>query len=376
MQLLTDHNFKMVFQEIPDAYIIFKPDFTIVAFNNAYLKTIGIQAEAIIGKKIEEVFPDNPSGSISSIEFMRAAVNQTIESGEPYTGGVVRYDIARSNGIFEKRFWRTLFVPVKNSESEIAWIIGKAEDVTEMVTLNDEKQEWEKKFSQHMYAAEELRLLSGHLHNVREKERAYLAREVHDELGQQLSVIKMQVHWVVKRLNITDESVKSSIAELKEMIDGTIKSIRRISAELRPSILDDMGVIAAIEWQLAQFEKRWGTRIYFSGLNIDPPLEDAAKISLFRIVQESLTNIARHANAKNIWLSLQQEGTVLRLTIKDDGIGFNQNGPGKRNFGLISMKERTIMLGGEYDIKSTPKQGTTITVTMPLNSQNQGFSEA
>ncbi|MGN6438695.1 MAG: sensor histidine kinase [Agriterribacter sp.] len=376
MHLLTNSDFKTLFETTPDAYVVFKPDLTVVAFNNAYLKAVDIDPKAIIGKKLGEVFPDNPSHASGSVELIRASVNRTIESGEPCTAGIMRYDIARSDGTFEKRFWRTLFVPVFNNENKISWVIGKAEDVTEMMILNEEKLQWQKKFSQNNCLAEELRLLSGHLHNTREKERAHIAREVHDELGQQLSVIKMQISWLFKKLDIADESLKATVTELMETINGTITSVRRISAELRPSILDDMGVVAAIEWQLMELKKKWGIRTYLSGLNIDPPLGDIAKINLFRIVQESLTNVARHANAKNIWLTLQQQATVLILSIKDDGIGFKQDTLSKRTFGLISMKERTRMLGGKYDIKSSPRQGTTITVTMPLHMQNREYSGA
>ncbi|MGN6493322.1 MAG: histidine kinase [Agriterribacter sp.] len=376
MHVLTHNDFKTLFETTPDAYVVFKPDLTVVAFNNAYLKVVDINPDAVVGKRLDEVFPDNPNDTSSSIEFIRTAVNRTIELGESYTAGIMRYDIGRSDGTFEKRFWRTLFVPVQNSEKKISWIIGKAEDVTEMITLNEEKLQWQEKFSQNSSVAEELRLLWRHLHNAREKERANIAREVHDELGQQLSVIKMQISWLLKKLDIADESLKSTTTELMKMINGTITSVRRISAELRPSILDDMGVVAAIEWQLMEFEKKWGIRTYLSGLNIDPPLGDTAKISLFRIVQESLTNVARHANAKNIWLTLQQQATVLILSIKDDGVGFKQDTLSKRTFGLISMKERTKMLGGKYDIKSSPRQGTTITVTMPLHLQNREYSGA
>ena len=195
-----------------------------------------------------------------------------------------------------------------------------------------------------------------------------MSREIHDELGQQLTVMKMDVSWLHKKLGKTDEAVKKKTEALKGMLDETVKSVRRISSELRPSVLDDMGLAVAIEWHLSEFEKRSGVKTKLNKTDKELVLTDAMKIGLFRIVQESLTNVARYAEAKNVVVSLGQNENDLLLSIKDDGVGFDKEKIAtKKTLGILGMKERTNMMGGEYEIKSIPGNGTTVTVKIPLH---------
>lgn len=218
-----------------------------------------------------------------------------------------------------------------------------------------------------------IQTLTGYLQNVREQERTHIAREIHDELGQQLTVLKMDVSWLNKKITTTDDAIKEKMKSLLAMLDDTVKSVRRISSELRPSILDDLGLTSAIEWHLSEFEKRSGikTRFVNSGIEIDPG--DAVKTALFRIFQESLTNVSRHSNAKNVMVSLTQAENSYILSIADDGKGFDiQKTSDKRTLGILGMRERTAMIDGTYDITSTPGKGTVVTVKVPfMIQQNQ-----
>ena len=151
------------------------------------------------------------------------------------------------------------------------------------------------------------------------------------------------------------------------MMDETIKTIRKISTDLRPSLLDDLGLGAAIEWHLNEFEKRSGIVVHYKGLNNEIPLSITSKTGLFRIVQESLTNVARYAQAKNVKVNLEERYDQLWLTIKDDGIGFDlEEVAAKKTLGILGMRERSAMMGGKYDISSTPGSGTTIVVNVPI----------
>jgi PAS domain S-box-containing protein len=229
-------------------------------------------------------------------------------------------------------------------------------DITERKKAHDELEQ--------SYKA--IRQLSDHLQKIREEERTSMAREIHDELGQQLTVLKMDISWLNKKLNLADETIKHKLKSLNEMLDGTVKTVRRISSELRPSLLDDMGLIAAIEWQLNEFEQRSGIRTSLSAPEIEKQLPDSVRTGLFRIFQESLTNIARHANAKSVKVRLQHKKGKIVLSIEDDGKGFDKKKTAaKRTLGILGMRERTLMIGGEYEIKSMPGKGTTVLVAIP-----------
>ena len=210
-------------------------------------------------------------------------------------------------------------------------------------------------------------MLSEHLQNVKEEERTQIAREIHDELGQQLTVMKMDISWLAEKLGNQDNAVVQRMTDLNAMLDTTVSTVRRIAYELRPSILDDMGLAAAIEWQLSEFKKKSGVKTEFKHNQKELPLPENVKIGLFRIVQESLTNVSRYANAGKVMVSLQQNEKLLVLSIIDNGTGFDKETIAvKKTLGILGMKERTVMMGGNYEIDSTPGKGTTVSVTVPF----------
>lgn len=217
-----------------------------------------------------------------------------------------------------------------------------------------------------------IRKLTEHLQNIREEERAHIAREIHDELGQQLTVLKMDISWINKKMGIQDETVKARMKELLVMLDETVRSVRRISSELRPSLLDDLGLTAAMEWQLTEFEKRFQIKTHFKPDDTEIKLPESMKTGLFRIFQESLTNVARHSKAKKVTVTLHIENGSIVLSVADNGVGFDkQNTIGKKSLGVLGMQERTSMIGGTYDISGKPGKGTRVVVTIPLVDSNK-----
>lgn len=215
---------------------------------------------------------------------------------------------------------------------------------------------------------EAIRKLTSHIQDIREEERTNIAREIHDELGQQLTVLKMDVSWLKKKIQNADGPTKEKLDDLITMLDQTVQSVRRISSELRPSLLDDLGLVAAMEWQLSEFEKRSGisARMFHSGEDIDMP--DAIKTALFRIFQESLTNVARHSEAETVTVTLDKKGNELFLSITDNGRGFDKHKiEDKRTLGILGMKERIKMIGGVYEIKGDTGKGAEVIVKVPLN---------
>lgn len=216
---------------------------------------------------------------------------------------------------------------------------------------------------------DDIRQLASHLQEIREEERAAMAREIHDELGQQLTGLKMDISWLSRKKELTTEQRDQKIREILQFLDGTVNTVRRLSSELRPGILDDLGLGEALEWWAQEFEKRSGVECLIETPTENIPIAPNQAVALFRVFQESLTNVARHAKASLVKSSLVRLGDYVVLRITDNGCGFDTRRTGhKKTLGLLGMKERTLMLGGQYEINSEPGQGTTVTVTIPLES--------
>lgn len=217
-------------------------------------------------------------------------------------------------------------------------------------------------------ANEQLHHLSAYLQNVREEERKAIAREIHDELGQQLTGLKMDISWAMKKCK-TEDLLYDKLAGMNDLTDHTIATIRRISSELRPSILDDLGLTEALDWQSTEFEKRYHMETRFRPPRNELNISSDLATGFFRIYQESLTNVARHAKAKKVQTSLERMDGMLVLRVSDDGIGFDTaTAATKSTFGLLGIKERTLMMGGNCDIFSSPGKGTTIMISVPLDT--------
>ncbi|HMI79135.1 MAG TPA: PAS domain S-box protein, partial [Ferruginibacter sp.] len=215
---------------------------------------------------------------------------------------------------------------------------------------------------------EDIRQLASNLQSIREDERTNISREIHDELGQQLTGLKMDLHWLSRKINSTDVEVSGKMKESIELINATITSVRKIATDLRPSILDDLGLIAALEWQGEEFKKRSGTDVEFINKTGEIVLEPRAVTAIFRIYQELLTNIARHANASFVTTTLEKKDDNLYFSITDNGSGFNlETINNKRTLGLLGIKERTLLLGGTYEFKSTPGKGSETVISIPVN---------
>ena len=218
----------------------------------------------------------------------------------------------------------------------------------------------------------QLQSLSASLQNYREEERARIARELHDELGQLLTGIRMEVSWLGSRLLPEQRTLSDKVTTVKGQIDRTIATVRRISSELRPLALDDLGLSAAASWYVDQFVARTGLTVELSLPDVDPERGDAVATALFRVLQESLTNVARHAQAGKVAVCLTFENGVWLLSVKDDGIGFVPE-PNKRgDIGLVGMRERAQNLGGRFSVTTAPGQGTRVDVAIPATQNEEG----
>jgi PAS domain S-box-containing protein len=215
---------------------------------------------------------------------------------------------------------------------------------------------------------DDLRALPARLEGIREEERTGIAREIHDELGQALTALKMDIAWVSRRVPAGD-AVAAKLAEMSRSADEILGSVRRISSELRPGVLDTLGLQAAIEWQAEEFQRRTGTPCGVrSGLG-DVQLGRDLSTAVFRIFQEALTNIARHAGATEVVVQLGLERGNLKLEVSDDGVGLPAPAPRSGSLGLLGMRERARRLGGDCVIRDRTPRGTLVSLSLPLDAR-------
>lgn len=219
---------------------------------------------------------------------------------------------------------------------------------------------------------EELRALSGSLQEAREEERASISREIHDELGQQLTGIKMVVSAFGKRVRTLDPTLEPRCIEISDLADQAVKTVRRIATDLRPGIIDDLGITASLQWLVEDFTANTGVVGSFTTSVHEEPDDSLTCITTFRILQEALTNVARHANARRVEVTFDSIQNELRLRVVDDGCGMDtisMKTDGKsvrpKTLGLVGMRERALLAGGRIEIESAPGEGTTLTAFLP-----------
>jgi PAS domain S-box-containing protein len=223
--------------------------------------------------------------------------------------------------------------------------------------------------SERVKTQQELRNLATDLQNIREEERTRISREIHDELGQQLTGLKMNISWLNKKITNATPEISTHINQSIALSDQTLKTVRRIAAQLRPSILDDLGLVSALEWESDEFQNRYNIETSFVAENITSTLDQKMSTAIFSIFQESLTNILRHSKATLVTTIFSERPNQFTFKIEDNGIGFYKHtNKTIRSLGLLGMQERAIMIGGTLTIKSTPNKGTILFLEIPKNN--------
>jgi two-component system sensor histidine kinase UhpB len=216
----------------------------------------------------------------------------------------------------------------------------------------------------------ELKALSNHLQSIREEERKNVAREIHDELGQQLTALKMDIDWILHKQTNPEINVISKLQEMLKMNDGIINTVRRISADLRPALIDDLGLIATIEWKCADFEERSGVKCKFLSKVKERAFSKDFSIHIYRILQESLTNINRHSEADEVSVLLTENQNELILEINDNGKGISsENLYHNKRLGILGMRERAGLLNGELEITGKQNKGTSVKLILSLENE-------
>ena len=340
-EILKESEFKLrrMVENLPAGAVYL--DDKIFYFNKEVEKITGYKAKEIsnLNQWFEKLFPGQTDQVLSYYK------NDKLDGFKaPRIVEITRNDKGKRN----LEFVAHLF-----SSGEV-WILN---DITQKV-IAEEKL---------IKSRDQLKKLSEHLQAAREEERAKIAREVHDDLGQSLTALKMDVVWLKKNRQVKQEVLSEKLDSMVDVINQTIKTIQRIGTELRPKLLDDLGLISAIEWQTREFQNRSGIKCKINLINDSIDLNNNASLTIFRIFQEALTNIARHSKADSVDVTIKTNAKDFYLSIYDNGVGTPKNKlEASTSIGIIGMKERADIVGGHVQIKTDSKKGTEIIVVIPI----------
>ena len=346
MKLIESEEFAFsLLTNSPHPIIVINPDTSIRYVNPALERLSDFSSEELLGVK-----PPYPWMTEERIEQTRMNAGKAMRTGAQRIEELFK----KKNG---ERFWVEITSTSVAERGKLRYFLESWTDITDRKQAEEEL----------MYSREQLRNLADHLQSVREDERKNIAREIHDDLGQALTGLKMDLSWLAKKVPDNEKGLLDKIQSMSELTSTTIKTVQRISTELRPGLLDDLGLVAAIEWQIEDFQKRTGIRCKLTVNPEDITVDDRRSTALFRILQETLTNVTRHAQATRVQVSLQEKDGNLELRVRDNGIGIKKEQvSNSTSFGLIGIKERVHLWGGEVKISGRPGKGTTVVVRMPI----------
>jgi len=344
----ANQRYHQTVDSVMDAIVAIDEQQNIVLFNPAAERMFGLDQEAALGAPIEQLLPERLRGvHRGHVDgFMRG------EAGSRTMGPQLEIIGVRADG---SEF------PIESTISH-GLIDGKPQ-LTAVLRDVTERRRAEKALQD---MNQQLRGLSASLQSVREHEQTRISRELHDELGQQLTGLKLDLSWLGTRVKEGRPPSADRIDDMRHQLDRAIAAVRRISTELRPLLLDDLGFGEAVKWQSGEFTRRTGIDVSLNLTAVDLVTGDELPTALFRIVQESLTNIARHAHARKVEIQLFSKDGNLVLAVTDDGLGISNDGR-SGGFGLVGMRERSTSLGGDFQIISSPGAGTTVQVELSLD---------
>lgn len=342
-----EREFRTLAENQPDLIVRYDREGRKVFFNTAMAQVFGPYADAYLGLRYDQSPPGDDRQLVTDryIDAIRGALEQgqnaDLEMKSPSSNGEVRHFSVR-------------VVAERGQDGQVNGVLAVARDITAMVQAEQRLKE----------LSEQLRQLAARQEEIREDERRHIAREIHDELGQQLTALRLKASLIKMQYAATDPALQAAFMELLAMVDRTIQVARNVSTALRPAALD-IGIAAAMDWLSAEFQQNSGIRC-----DVEPignlQLDEDRAVVLFRIAQESLTNVTRHSQAGHVRIVLEEVDGKQVLEIQDDGVGFDPAKVAPRKFGLIGMRERALAVGGEVKVESAPGKGTRVRVTIPI----------
>ena len=383
----SEERFRLVVEGVRE-YAIYQLDAegNVASWNAGAQRLKGYESAEIIGKHFSVFYPQEARLNDEPRQILARAVRHGQSEGEGWRvrkdgslfwANVVVTALRDSNGHllgFAKLTRDT------TEDRERAEALTKAKELLELrveqrtavltrvnLELRSEIAERQRAEQQLTNSRDELRAFAARLQKVREEERTYIAREIHDELGQVCTAIKMDLALIGNKLTNRQSRLRGKVEAATQLVDGMIVTLRRIASELRPTTLDDLGLQAALESHAQEFESRTGIRCSVTLPQEPLMLDKDRSTAIFRIFQESLTNVARHAHATSVEARFLHEPHRLIFQIVDNGTGFDpESAKAGKSLGLIGMQERALLLGGEFKSEGKPGAGTTVTLTLPL----------
>jgi len=340
----SELKYRSYIDNAPDGVFVADETGKYVEINEAASNITGFSKEELLTMSVQDLLP------IESMATSLAQFKEVVKNGTSKADFIFMH----KNG--SKRWWTVESVKVSLGNTRI---ISFAKDITD-----NKKAEKELKIS-----LSQLHELTQYIEKVREDERVAISRELHDDLGQALTAVMIDLS-IIKQ-NISDKEVVLKITKVSALVSETIKTVQRLTSQLRPQIIDDLGIEAAIEWYTKEFAKRNSVEVK---LHIDAEISISpnASLNIFRIMQESLTNIARHSKASKVEIKLCKSEESILFRISDNGIGIKESEKiSKKSFGIISMKERAASLGGSFEIFHQNGCGTVINLNLPLSNNEK-----
>jgi PAS domain S-box-containing protein len=352
-----EHHFRALIERSSDAIALLGPDGAVIYASSSTPQVLGFTPEELTHFNAFDLIHPDDRASLSN--HMIGFLN------DPGGGLTIEARVRHKDGS-----WRWLEGTMRNllNDESVGAIVNNYRDITGRKQAEEQLRG----------TTEELRALSENILSAREQEGARIAREIHDELGSALTSLKWDLEGIDKAISTVSDQpqllpLRKRIEQMTKLLDTTINVVRRIASELRPSVLDDLGLGEALEWQAQQFQERTGLVCYCDGALHDLKLTEGQATAVFRIFQEALTNILRHAQATRVRFVMQEDEDEFRLTITDNGRGItNEEKSGHRSLGLLGMRERAYLIGGTVDIAGSKGKGTVVTIRV----RNSGLRES
>lgn len=343
----AQRRFRGIFDQTFQFIGLLSVDGTLLEANQTALRFAGVRADDVIGKPFWETVWWTHSAPLQ--EQLRRAVSAAA------AGEVVRFEAMHRAADGRLRFVDFSLKPVRDDRGDVVLLIPEGRDVTERKEAEQTVEE----------SRAQLQRLADGLLMAREEERTTIARDIHDVLGQILTALKMDTAWLGSRVPDAIPALHAKLVAMAALIDDAVATVRRIATDLRPGILDDLGLAAAVEWQVQQFRQP-GIRCAVHTRVAHDALDPLVSTAMFRILQESLTNVARHSRASHATVTLELRGADLVLEVRDDGVGIAPEAASTaRSIGLTGMRERAQLVGGDFSISGAGGRGTTVLVRIP-----------
>jgi len=369
----SEKRYRSIYHNTPAMLHSIDTNGRLISVSDNWLDVLGYEREEVIGEKLTRFFTEDSRNRAETTvfpKFFKTGICKDVPYQFVKKNGEIIDVMLTAIGDRDNKgnITRSLAVSIDVTErnrAEKALKIAKEE-------LSRHSKDLEQRTKEISSILDQLRRLSGSMMTNQEKERSAIARELHDELGQVLTALRMDSVWLRSRLKQTDAKAAQRVSSMCDLIDKTIEEVRGLALRLRPGVLDNLGLVDALEWYTADFERRTGITCLFEHGNI-PPIPDMVATAVYRIAQETLTNVARHAFASRVEVILKNEGHLLKLTVVDNGRGFITNKVSETEaLGLVGMRERAALVGGVWDVQSGIGKGTRVNLRVPVDGHGRG----